>query len=296
VDLKQLEYFVRVVELGSFTRAAAMLHVAQPALSRQVRQLELELRTPLLVRNGRGVTTTPSGERLLEHGRGILRQVARAKQDIEDANTKRAGRIAIGMPASIAEALTTPLIERLRRELADATITVLQGRSTQLQEWLWSGRLDMAVLFDAPASPLLESTDLLIERLYLVSSKSNASGPKSIQVKDLPNYPMIISSRPNTVRIVVDSELARIGQKLNLAFEIDAVGTTFELVSGGYGHTIRSLRTKRTNAAKHLIYRPIIKPNLYIRMQLVLPARRLNNPVLDAAIALLRDLCVSVLG
>ena len=72
MDLKQLEYFVRVAELGSFTRAAQVLGVAQPALSRQVRLLEVELRQNLLVRNGRGATPTEAGQLLLEHGRGIL--------------------------------------------------------------------------------------------------------------------------------------------------------------------------------------------------------------------------------
>ena len=79
MDLKQLEYFVRVAELGSFTRASSVLDIAQPALSRQVRLLEVELRQNLLLRNGRGVTTTEAGKLLLEHGRGILHQVADRK-------------------------------------------------------------------------------------------------------------------------------------------------------------------------------------------------------------------------
>ena len=72
MDLKQIEYFVRVAELGSFTRAAVVLNIAQPALSRQVRLLEVELRQNLLVRNGRGAIPTEAGKVLLEHGRGIL--------------------------------------------------------------------------------------------------------------------------------------------------------------------------------------------------------------------------------
>ena len=79
MDLKQIEYFVRVAELGSFTRAAVVLNIAQPALSRQVRLLEVELRQNLLVRNGRGAIPTEAGKVLLEHGRGILHQVERAR-------------------------------------------------------------------------------------------------------------------------------------------------------------------------------------------------------------------------
>ncbi|HZF84528.1 MAG TPA: LysR family transcriptional regulator, partial [Burkholderiaceae bacterium] len=98
MDLKQLEYFVRVAELGSFTRASQALDVAQPALSRQVRLLEVELRQNLLVRNGRGVTLTDAGALLLEHGRGILHQVARAQEELAGARGGLAGRGALGRP------------------------------------------------------------------------------------------------------------------------------------------------------------------------------------------------------
>ncbi|MDE1950493.1 MAG: LysR family transcriptional regulator, partial [Burkholderiales bacterium] len=93
MDLKQLDYFVHVAELGSFTRAATVLRVAQPALSRQVRALEVELRQPLFDRNGRGVTLTEAGKRLLAHGRGILQQVDRARQDLEDQRGAASGRL-----------------------------------------------------------------------------------------------------------------------------------------------------------------------------------------------------------
>ena len=101
MDLKQLEYFVRVAELGSFTRAAVALDVAQPALSRQVRQLEVELRQNLLIRNGRGAAPTEAGKLLLEHGRGILHQVERAREELGRVRGALAGRVAIGLPPSV---------------------------------------------------------------------------------------------------------------------------------------------------------------------------------------------------
>ena len=96
MDLKQIEYFVRVAELGSFTRASVALNIAQPALSRQVRLLEVELRQNLLIRNGRGATTTEAGKMLLEHGRGILHQVQRAREDLAFKSDSTA---AFGSPA-----------------------------------------------------------------------------------------------------------------------------------------------------------------------------------------------------
>lgn len=109
MELRQLEYFVRVAELGSFTRASDMLNVAQPALSRQVRLLEVELRQTLLVRNGRGALPTEAGQLLLEHARGILHQVARTREELGRVRGALAGRVALGLPPTLARVLAVAL-------------------------------------------------------------------------------------------------------------------------------------------------------------------------------------------
>jgi len=145
MDLKQLEYFVRVAELGSFTRAAIELDVAQPALSRQVRLLEVELRQNLLVRNGRGAIPTEAGKLLLEHGRGILHQVERAREDLGRLRGGLAGRVAVGLPTSVARVLTVPLTRAFREALPEARLSISEGLSGSLQEGLISGRLDIVI-------------------------------------------------------------------------------------------------------------------------------------------------------
>ena len=129
MDLKQLEYFVRVAELGSFTRAAISLDVAQPALSRQVRLLEVELRQTLLTRNGRGAVPTEAGQLLLEHGRGILHQVALAREELGAARGALAGRVSIGLPPSLSRLITVPLTHAFRKALPQAQLTLTEGFS-----------------------------------------------------------------------------------------------------------------------------------------------------------------------
>jgi LysR family nitrogen assimilation transcriptional regulator len=136
MDLKQLEYFVRVAEMGSFTRAALALNVAQPALSRQVRLLEVELRQNLLVRNGRGATPTEAGQVLLEHGRGILHQVERAREELGRVRTGLTGQVALGMPPSVARVLTVPLTRAFRLAMPEAKLSISEGLSTAMQEGL----------------------------------------------------------------------------------------------------------------------------------------------------------------
>ena len=151
MDLKQLEYFVRVAELGSFTKAAQALDVAQPALSRQVRLLEVELRQNLLLRNGRGANPTEAGTLLLAHARGILHQVERAREELGRVRGALAGRVAIGLPPSLSRVLAVPLMRAFRQQLPQVSASISEGLSVNMQEWLTNGRLDIAVLYNAQA-------------------------------------------------------------------------------------------------------------------------------------------------
>jgi LysR family nitrogen assimilation transcriptional regulator len=300
VDIRQLNYFVNVVEKGSISRAAVYLHVAQPALSRQINGLELELKQRLLVRNGRGVTTTVAGERLLNHARSILQLFERASEDMENARLGKVGSLAIGMPSSLSGAIATKLINTLYAELPEAKVHILNGRSTQIQEWILSGRLDMAVLFDAPNSPMLEIHELFEEKLHLYEQlpggTCNEMGP-NITLAELANNPLIITSRPNRVRELLENALSRHGHKLLLDSEIDSLETTFVQVCAGKGKTVATLRSLRTTqtAGQGLRSRRIVEPEIGLKVQIVLRARRLNNRLHDAAFQLLRDLCMDLL-
>lgn len=296
MDLQQLRYFVRVAEMGSFSRAAAALQVAQPALSRQVQNLERELKERLLIRNGRGVKTTDSGERLLGHARGILRLVERAYEDIENARTGKSGKVAIGMPAAFSASLATPLIRRLLEELPDANVHILHGRSMQMQEWLLTGRLDMAVLFGASSSPMLEVHEVLHEKLYFVSPPGTPTAGSDIPLSEVGMLPLIIYSRPNRIREALDAALGNLGQKPKILFELDAVDTTFDLVSDGVGNTVATQRSLRVNAAtRKLVVRKIVEPELELPVQLAMPARRVPNRLHEAAFRILEELCLKQL-
>jgi LysR family nitrogen assimilation transcriptional regulator len=244
MDLKQLEYFVRVAELGSFTRAAMALDVAQPALSRQVRLLEVELRQNLLVRNGRGATPTEAGKLLLEHGRGILHQVERAREELGRVRGALAGRVAIGLPPSLARVLTVPLTRAFRAQLPEASISISEGLSVTMQEWLTTGRLDIAVLYNAQPAPDMDITPLRDEELLLVQPRPPGlpedPPPGPIALRDVAILPLVIPSRPNAVRMHVEAEMANIGCRPLVALEIDGVSAILDLVTDGAGSALLS--------------------------------------------------------
>lgn len=293
MDLKQLEYFVRVAELGSFTRAAIELDVAQPALSRQVRLLEVELRQNLLVRNGRGATPTEAGKLLMEHGRGILHQVERAKEDLGRLRGGLAGRVAVGLPTSVARVLTVPLTRAFREALPEARLSISEGLSSGLQEGLISGRLDIVVLYNAQPSRELDITPLMEEELVLVRRRPPGlhedPPPGAVDLREVAQLPLVIPTRPNAIRMHVESEMADVGCRPNVVLEIDGVSAILDLVLDGSGCAILS-RNALLNSPRPSAYtaQPIGKPPLKIRLSLATSLQRPATPVQKATLELIR--------
>ena len=292
MDLKQLEYFVRVAELGSFTRAAIALNIAQPALSRQIRLLEVELKQNLLTRNGRGAVPTEAGKLLLAHGRGILHQVDRAREELGQVRGSLAGRVALGLPTSLARALAVPLIRAFQTELPQASLSISEGLSVPMQESLINGRLDLAVLYNAQPLPELEISPLLEEDLLLVQRRSDSvpteKSPDSITLRELTTLPLVIPTRPNAIRMQVESALANVGCRLNIALEIDGVTAILDLVANGSGAAVLSrnavVSSVRPNA---FITRTIIEPELRTQISMAVSASRPATRTLLATMTLI---------
>ena len=270
MDLKQIEYFVRVAELGSFTRASVVLDIAQPALSRQVRLLEVELRQNLLVRNGRGATPTEAGKLLLEHGRGILHQVERAREELGRVRGALAGRVAIGLPPSIAKVLTVPLTRAFRVKMPEAALAISEGLSVAMRESLTTGLLDIALLYNTTPAPGIETTVLLEEDLFLVqrrptgtpSANTDALDPTPLVLDALPRFPLIIPTRPNSIRMLVESELAARGKRPQISLEIDGVAAILDLVADGAGCAVLPMNAVTTSGKADVFHtRPISTAN-----------------------------------
>jgi len=276
MDLKQLEYFVRVAEMGSFTRAAIALDVAQPALSRQVRLLEVELRQNLLARNGRGATRTEAGKLLLEHGRGILHQVERAREELGRVRGALAGRVAIGLPPSVAKVLAVPLIREFRQRMPEATLSITEGLSVGMQESVANGRLDIALLYNAAASTDTEITPLLEEDLLLVERQAQGvrAIAKAIALKDIAAMPLVIPSRPNAIRMLVESGLANLGLRPRIALEIDGVAAILELVADGAGSAVLSRNAVATSGRPQAFALRPIAPRLRTKLSLAVSSQR----------------------
>ncbi|WP_235597918.1 LysR substrate-binding domain-containing protein [Bordetella holmesii] len=294
MDLKQIEYFVNVAERRSFSRAAEALDVAQPTLSRQVRLLELELEQHLLYRNGRGVEPTEAGLRFLGHARGLLALAARAREDLRGLRASPSGKVVVGLPPRIARVLTPPLVATFRQTFPDAAITVAEGLSAQMREWLLSGRVDLALLYDPPATPQLATELLLREELVLVAPRQRQPPlPAHIPLAALTDIPLILPSSPNAIHTLVEGVCRRHGVRLNVVTEVDAVQTIVELASQGQACAIlprSAALDDRALAVCHIESHPL-------RNQLVLatPRQRPATRLAEATARLMRSMDVQAL-
>ena len=295
MDLKQLEYFVRVAELGSFTRASIVIDVAQPALSWQVRQLEVELRQNLLTRNGRGVTLTDAGTLLLAHARGILHQIERAKEDLGRMRGALAGRVAVGLPPSIAKRIAVPLTRAFRYQLPDARLSITEALSSAMQESVIAGRIDLALLYNPAPSADIDSVVILEEDLYLVGPATQPGG--EIALREVASQPLVIPTQPNSIRMLVEAEMANIGCRPAIAMEIDGVAAILDLVIDGMGLAVLSLNAVLTAPRpKAFATQRITDPQLRSRLALAVSSQRPATLTQQAVQKLVREVVAETMN
>lgn len=289
MDLKQLECFVRVAEFGSFTKAAAVLGLSQSVVSRQVRQLEVELQEHLLLRNGRGVTLTASGMRLFEHGQGILRQVQVAREELREQRDTLSGKVVIGLPPSIARCHTVGLVTAFRERFPHCALGIKEGLTHSIREWLLLGRLDFALLFNPAQNAQLCYEHLHSEPLVLVGAKSS-NLPDEIPLKELGRYPLIIPSQPHSLRRLVESEAARHTVELDVALEVDGIPSLLELVALGLGYGIL-FRTALSGpyVPEGLRSAAIIDPVVHTHLFVTTAAQRPLTRLAERTLAMVRE-------
>lgn len=265
MEIKQLRLFSAVAEFGSFSRAAVALSIAQPVMSRQVKALETELGVRLLYRNGRGIILTEAGKLLDQYAKGILESAQRARTEIAALQSDPRGSVTIGMPPSVGFVLTVPLVQSFKQAYPSIALRVVEGFSGHVLEWLLTGRIDVAVLYNAPRMGNILSQPLLQDDLFLLGAVNDPCGlpAKPVPARRMTELPMILPSRPHGLRLVVDQILGKAGITLHPNLEVDAMPSTLNLIQRGIGYTILSYST-----VHHLVSEgrikvwPIVEPKL----------------------------------
>lgn len=291
MDLKRLRYFVSVGELGSFTLAARRLGIAQPALSRHIRQLESECGAPLLRRNGRGAQLSEVGRLVYEQARSLLEQVERLETGLMAAKGAPAGNVVLGMPPSVCMILVEPLFHRVRQAFPGIRLHICEGFSGDVREWLVGGRLDIGVLYHSERAPNLIGSHLLVEDMFLCGAAS-AGGEEeepTIALAEALKRPLILPGRPHGLRILVDSACAEAGLAPDVVLELDSMATIKSLVRGSDAATILPYcGVYREVELGHLSARRIVTASITRTLVAAESTRRPKTPATTAVVKCLR--------
>lgn len=240
MELRQLRYFVAIADHGSLSRAALVLHVAQPALTQQVRRLEEELGAQLLHRSAQGVLCTDAGKVFYEHAQAILKQVADARSAVTQSTTRPSGSVTLGFPHSISGALALPLLTATRARYPEITLQLTEELSGSLAEQLKSGRINLAVLFDDGQLGAFSSTPLIEEELMFICRAGSAFDPGEggVSFADALQRTLILPAQQQGVRPRIENAAREAGLALSNVIEINSIAILKSALLADMGATI----------------------------------------------------------
>jgi LysR family nitrogen assimilation transcriptional regulator len=263
MNLKALRYFLKVSEVGSESGAAKALHIAQPALSAQIRKLESDLGVQLFHRSSRGMTVAEAGKRLAVHAQVILEGVERAEEEMLSIGERPRGNVTVGFGAPVSNMLAIPLLEIMKERYQNISLHIIETMSGFLREWLDTGRLDMAVLYNVENHDGMLCESLLREPLYLIAPPGSNFARESISFSSLSDIPLILPSRLHDLRLVVENQAKKEGFNLDIVFEIDAAPQILKLVERRMGHSVLSRMMVQDQLSRgQLLAIPIVNPSI----------------------------------
>jgi|SRR5271170_6215321 LysR family transcriptional regulator, nitrogen assimilation regulatory protein len=269
MKLRQLRYYVKIVERGSFSRAAVDLHVAQPALSQQIAELEQLLGVSLLHRNARGVRATAAGEALYAEAVEILRRIERLPGIVRSARGELEGTVTLGMSSTLAAVLAGPFMEANKKVLPKVGLRFVTHDSESLRSRVADQKLDLAVVFEDEPVTGFARTPLFRQRLYLVQRRKTPRSPPSITLARLAERPLVLPAHPNIVRALLDRafEAARVSPQT--AAELDVFPSILSAVESGLGDTILPKGDFSDAPGNTKVFAIPIEPPLYLTASLI---------------------------
>ncbi|HEY9539160.1 MAG TPA: LysR substrate-binding domain-containing protein [Kiloniellaceae bacterium] len=244
MDIRQLRYFVQIVESGSLSKASRQLYVAQPALSQQLAKLEDQVGKPLLHRSSKGVSPTENGLALYHHARFMLRQLEQALSIARAESGAVQGMVSVGLPATTVAAVGLPLVRRIRESYPSILLNVVEGMSGHIGQLMRLGQLDLAVLFSNDVAPDANTEPLMIEELFLMipeHSRLVPRGRKSITIVDAAALPLILPTGAHGLRQRIAAEFENRCLNANVVAEIDSLALLMNCVYDDIGATIKPM-------------------------------------------------------
>jgi len=239
MDFRQLKTFSCVAELGSLSKASDTLRIAQPALSRQIKLLEHELRAELFTRNGRGMVLTEAGRLLLARTTGIVRQIDQIRDDIQSAAGSPSGRVVLGLVPTVSCVLSARLARRTVKTYPGISLCIVESYSGHLIEWLHRGEMDLAIIYGPPADLHLGIQGLGRDNVVAVGPRGcGLARTKQVNMDWLLRQRLVLPSHSHGLRALIERAAAKRKVKLDVQLEADSFRVLTSLVEEGLGYTL----------------------------------------------------------
>jgi LysR family transcriptional regulator, nitrogen assimilation regulatory protein len=285
MELRQLRYFVAIVDHGSLSRAALVLHVAQPALTQQLRQLEEELGVQLLHRSAQGVLSTDAGKVFYEHALAILKQVADAHAAVVQSAERPSGSVTLGLPHSISNALALPLLTAIRARYPEVNLLLTEELTGNLAEQLRAGRVNLAVLLDDGQLGGFNATPLVEEELRFLcrADAPVARGRDSLTLREALDATLILPGMQQGVRPRIESTARAAGLAVRDVIEINSIAILKSAILADIGATILPVAPLRDEVERGAMRALAIRDPAISRRVVLCTSR--NIPLTNAAAA-----------
>lgn len=295
MDLRELGFYVRVVECGSLSSASRMLGVAQPSLSARIRGLENALGVALLHRSVTGVRPTSAGETLYQRALNLLKQADLLQSEIRAGNTDVV--VSVGLPTTVSLHLTVPLVRAVTARFPEVKLRIIESMSGYLSEWLEQGRLDLAVLYNVRSSTSFLCDELLQEDLYLISEHGLGKAAAEIPLDAISGAPLVLPSASHGLRKTIDDFFAKQELIANVTVEVDSLVHLKALAIAGTHSTILPHAAAREEIEKGLLVaQRIVSPRLSRRVVIASARERRLIGVTEQVYGITKDLIRNLLG
>ena len=270
MQFRQLRYFVKIVEAGSFSRAATLIHVAQPALSQQIQELEDRLGVTLLRRSARGVTPTAAGELLFREATSILHHLDQLPTVVRSGSGEAEGAVSVGLASSMAPILIGPLLAQVKTTLPKVNLKISEHDSGTLQTGVAANHFDLAIVYEDEFLPTLSRRPIFRQRLYFVSSQPfHLKDAASASLDQIAKLPLILPGLPNGRRILIDRAFAERGLTSNIVAEADTLPSELLAVRSGVASTILPISDRATFERGGFAEPLLVEPALFLTCSVI---------------------------
>lgn len=290
MDPRSLRYFQAVAEFGSVSRASESLRISQPAVSRQIRRLEATLGRALFARHGHGVTLTDAGRTLLERSQLILRQLEQAQAEVRNGSAVMSGTITLAVPPAAGLFLIPALVKRCAAAYPNVFLKIVAGYSGYIHEWLMRGIADLACLHDPLPQRDFKIVPLLREEVFLVGKPGTFPFRGAhVRTEQLARIALILPSRPNASRRLLDSRVSARGLSLNIKMEVDDSTIVRALLKEGVGFSLMTQGGFRSEVGQGVLAALPFRPRVHWPLALVMPTSHPRSALVDPVADMIKE-------